>query len=169
MLYRFAPNKPTPVWRVILPGALLFAGGWLGATAAFAFYAANFGSYNATYGSLGAVIVLMTWLFLSAFLLLFGAHFAAAGAQEAFKSVFQKGENPEEMESFQLRQGLTLLDIMMEASVAPSKSQARRLIDQNAVRLDGETLDDPYQEIILSEPAVLQVGKRRFRQLLPPK
>jgi tyrosyl-tRNA synthetase len=71
------------------------------------------------------------------------------------------------MESFQLRPELTLLDLMMEASLAPSKSQARRLIDQNAVRLDGETLTDPYELIELEAPAVLQVGKRRFRQLLP--
>ncbi len=71
------------------------------------------------------------------------------------------------MEVFQLRPGLTLLELMMEASLAPSKSQARRLIDQNAVRLDGETLDDPYQELEISEPTVLQVGKRRYRQLLP--
>ena len=82
VLYRFAPNKPTPEWRVILPGALLFAGGWLGATAAFAFYAANFGSYNATYGSLSAVVVLITWFYVSALLLLLGAEYAAVKASD---------------------------------------------------------------------------------------
>ena len=61
--------------------AVLFAIGWMIASAGFGFYAANMGSYNATYGSLGAVIVLMTWLFLSAFLLLFGAHFSAVCAR----------------------------------------------------------------------------------------
>ena len=80
MLYRYAPNKPSPSWRNILPGAALFATGWLGATAAFAFYAANFGSYNATYGSLGAVVVLITWFYASALLLLLGAEFAAVKA-----------------------------------------------------------------------------------------
>ena len=83
ILYRIGPNRPSPEWEHIRRGAALFALGWMVASAAFGYYAANFGSYNATYGSLGAVIVLMTWLFLSAFLLLFGAHFAAAGAQEA--------------------------------------------------------------------------------------
>ncbi|MFP3852867.1 MAG: tyrosine--tRNA ligase [Anaerolineales bacterium] len=93
----------------------------------------------------------------------------AAEAEAAFERVFQQGESPEDMESFQLRPELSLLDLMMEADLAPSKSQARRLIDQNAVRLDGETLGDPYQVLELAEPAVLQVGKRRFRQLLPAK
>lgn len=77
LVYRYVPNKPEPSWEAIWPGAALFAVGWLGATAAFAFYAANFGSYNATYGSLGAVIVLITWFYLSALILLLGAHLAA--------------------------------------------------------------------------------------------
>ena len=86
VLYRFAPNKPAPAWRRILPGALLFAGGWLAATAAFAFYAANFGSYNATYGSLGAVVVLITWFYVSALLLLLGAEYAAVKASSKDES-----------------------------------------------------------------------------------
>ena len=80
LLYRFAPNTARPGWREILPGAILFAAGWLAATAAFAFYAANFGSYNATYGSLGAVVVLITWFYVSAMLLLLGAELAAVKA-----------------------------------------------------------------------------------------
>ena len=80
MLYRFAPNRPSPAWRDILPGALLFAVGWIAATAALGFYAANFGSYNATYGSLGAVIVMITWFYVSALMLLLGAEYAAVKA-----------------------------------------------------------------------------------------
>lgn len=76
LLYRYAPNRPSPEWRNIIPGAILFAAGWLAATAGFAFYAANFGSYNATYGSLGAVVVLITWFYVSALMLLLGAEFA---------------------------------------------------------------------------------------------
>lgn len=94
---------------------------------------------------------------------------AAEQAEDAFKQVFQEGENPDEMESVQLVPDTTLLDLMMEASLAPSKSQARRLIDQNAVRLDGKTLTDPYLVLEIDDEAVLQVGKRRFRRLLPPK
>ena len=81
LLYRFAPNKPAPGWDVIWPGAALFAVTWIAATAAFAYYAANFGNYNATYGSLGAVIVLITWFYASGFFLLLGAELVAQRSQ----------------------------------------------------------------------------------------
>lgn len=77
LLYRFVPNGTPPAWNAIWPGAVFFALGWLGASAAFAFYAANFGSYNATYGSLGAVLVLITWFYASALMLLLGAELVA--------------------------------------------------------------------------------------------
>jgi membrane protein len=76
--YRIAPDQEAIGWPVALRGGALFAAGWLVATAGFGFYASNFGNYNATYGSLGAVVVFLTWLWLSAWLLLLGAHFAAA-------------------------------------------------------------------------------------------
>ena len=77
LLYRFAPNKPAPDWAAIRPAAALFALSWLVATAAFAFYAANFGDYNATYGALGAVLALITWFWATGFLLLLGGELAA--------------------------------------------------------------------------------------------
>ena len=81
LLYRFAPNTPSPDWEAIWPGAILFAISWLAATAAFAYYATNFGNYNATYGSLGAVIVLITWFYASGFFLLLGAELVAQRTQ----------------------------------------------------------------------------------------
>ncbi len=77
LLYRYAPNTPRPSWSAIRPGAAVFGLAWLGATLAFSFYAANFGSYNATYGALGAVLALITWFWLTGFLLLYGAQLAA--------------------------------------------------------------------------------------------
>lgn len=91
----------------------------------------------------------------------------AQTAQENFERVFQEGGFPEDMESLQVQPGTILLDVMMEAELAPSKSQARRLIDQNAVRLEDETLNDPYLELDLDQAAVLRVGKRRFVRLVP--
>ena len=91
----------------------------------------------------------------------------AQAAQENFERVFQQGGVPEDMESLQVEPGTILLDVIMEAELAPSKSQARRLIDQNAVRLEEDTLTDPYFELVLDEPAVLRVGKRRFVRLVP--
>ena len=78
LLYRIAPDRPMPGWRALMPGALLAAAGWTALTIGFGYYVANFGSYNATYGSLGAVVVLLTWLYLSAYILLLGAELNAA-------------------------------------------------------------------------------------------
>lgn len=80
-LYRRVPKAYSPGLRDVLPGALIAGIGLVVLTLAFGFYVANFGSYNATYGSLGAVIVLLTWLYLSAYVLLLGAEIAAVWAQ----------------------------------------------------------------------------------------
>lgn len=73
LTYRHAPNRPEPDWRWITPGSALATVVWVMATWAFAFYVRNFGGYNATYGALGAVIIFLTWLNLSAYILLLGA------------------------------------------------------------------------------------------------
>ena len=85
---------------------------------------------------------------------------AADAAQEAFIKMFQQKEVPDEMPEYVLKDGETVLDVILSAKLAESKSKARGLIDQKGVRLDGETLergDAPFPH-----PGVLQVGKRRF-------
>ncbi len=77
ILYRIAPHRDPPSFRFQMPGALFFAAAIALLTALFSFYVANFGTYNATYGSLGAVVVLLTWLYLAAYALLFGAELNA--------------------------------------------------------------------------------------------
>ena len=74
-LYRFAPNRQHARWTWLTPGSVLASLSWLIMTLGFGLYVANFGNYDATYGSLGAAIVLLTWLNLSAYVLLFGAEF----------------------------------------------------------------------------------------------
>jgi membrane protein len=76
-LYRFAPCRAGPRWQWLTPGSILVGVLWLGITWGFGIYIANFGDYNATYGSLGAVVVLLTWLYLSSYILLFGAELNA--------------------------------------------------------------------------------------------
>ena len=72
-VYRWGPAAPKSRWRWISPGAV-FAGLALVATSMlFSWYAVNFGNYNETYGSLGAVVALMTWLWLNATIVLVGA------------------------------------------------------------------------------------------------
>jgi len=90
-------------------------------------------------------------------------------AEAAFRRVFQEQEDPEEMPDFLISHGLALVDVMVEAGLTKSKGEARRLIDQRGVRLDGVVLENPEQILELDEPKVLRVGKRRFLRLLPPE
>jgi membrane protein len=71
-LYWVAPNAELG-FRWISPGAVLFVVVWAVATLLFGFYVSNFGSYNATYGALGGVIILMLWFYLTSYILLVGA------------------------------------------------------------------------------------------------
>ena len=68
----FSPAGERPPWRWITPGALVALVVWIVASVGFALYAGLFGSYNKTWGSLSAVIVTLTWLWLTGFALLFG-------------------------------------------------------------------------------------------------
>lgn len=72
-IYRYAPDRRWAKWRWLTPGSALATLGWLVMTLGFGFYAANFASYNATYGALGAVVVFLMWLYLSSYILLLGA------------------------------------------------------------------------------------------------
>jgi membrane protein len=77
VLYRYAPSRDEPEWRWTTPGALAATVLWLAASGLFSIYVGNFGSYNETYGSLGGVVVVMLWLFLTAAVVLFGAELDA--------------------------------------------------------------------------------------------
>lgn len=72
-LYRYGPSRKRARWTWLTPGSIFAALLWLSVTIGFGIYVANFGNYNATYGSLGAVVVTLTWLYLSSYILLFGA------------------------------------------------------------------------------------------------
>lgn len=74
-LYRYGPSRTKAKWTWITPGSAFFAIGWVVLTLGFGFYVSHFGKYNVTYGSLGGVIVFITWLYLSSFILLYGAEF----------------------------------------------------------------------------------------------
>lgn len=71
-LYRFAPNRPDAPWVWISPGSAAATLLWLLASLGFGLYVSRFGNYNATYGSLGGVVVFLTWLYLSAYIMLMG-------------------------------------------------------------------------------------------------
>jgi membrane protein len=71
-IYRYAPSRDEPKWRWISWGSVFAAVGWLAFSAIFSFYAANYGTFNQTYGSLGAVVGFMLWMWLSTTVILLG-------------------------------------------------------------------------------------------------
>lgn len=77
VLYRYGPSRDRATWTWVTPGGLVAALLWLAVSMLFSWYVANFGSYNETYGSLGAVIGFMTWIWLSSVVVLLGAEINA--------------------------------------------------------------------------------------------
>jgi membrane protein len=76
-VYRFGPDLARPRWRAVTPGTLTALAVWLAVSGGFAWYVSNLGSYNKTWGSFAAVIVMLTWLWLSSLALLLGAEIDA--------------------------------------------------------------------------------------------
>jgi membrane protein len=96
LLYWAAPNVKHPKFRWVSPGGILAVIGWVIASLAFAFYVANFGSYNKTYGALAAPIVFLVWLWISNVVILLGAEFNA----ELERGRAIEAGHPEEREPF---------------------------------------------------------------------
>ena len=71
-IYRYGPSRDQPQWRWLTWGSAFAAIAWLAFSALFSLYAANFGTFNKTYGSLGGVIGFMTWMWLSVVVILIG-------------------------------------------------------------------------------------------------
>jgi membrane protein len=94
-LYRYGPSRTKARWTWITPGSVFFAVAWVLLTLGFGFYVSHFGKYNVTYGSLGGVIVFITWLYLSSFVLLYGAEFnSEIEHQTAQDTTARGGEKP---------------------------------------------------------------------------
>jgi len=73
LIYRYGPSRTEPRWQWVTWGSTFAAVTWLAASALFSWYAANFGNFNKTYGSLGAIIGFMMWMWLSIIVILVGA------------------------------------------------------------------------------------------------
>jgi membrane protein len=85
VLYRFAPNRDKPQWRWVSPGAVTATLLWLIASILFTVYVTNFNSYDKTYGSLGAIVILLTWLYISTYVVLLGAEINAEAERQTRK------------------------------------------------------------------------------------
>lgn len=89
---------------------------------------------------------------------------AAAAGEEHFKHVFQEHELPQDMPEYKLAGPVNIVTLIVQARLAPSKSEARRLIEQRGVKLDGQPVEN-VDTVIEPGPQVLQVGKRKFLRL----
>jgi membrane protein len=94
VVYRFAPDRANPRWRWVSGGAVVALVLWLLASVGFSWYVDNFGNYNQTYGALAAVIILLLWLFLSAFAVLLGAEFDAETERQTARDTTTGPERP---------------------------------------------------------------------------
>ena len=77
LIYRYGPSRERAQWKWVTPGSLVAAVLWIAASMLFSWYVSSFGNYNETYGSLGAVIGFMTWIWLSSIVILMGAEINA--------------------------------------------------------------------------------------------
>ena len=90
VLYRFGPDRPVARWEWMEAGTLAAAALWIAGSAALSWYLSNFGNYNATYGSLGAAIGLMMWMWMSATIVLFGAELNSEIERQTARHRFQR-------------------------------------------------------------------------------
>jgi membrane protein len=77
VIYRFAPDRQNARWRWVTPGAVMATVVWVIASVGFSIYTSNFGNYNETYGALGAIVVVMLWLYITAYVIIAGAELNA--------------------------------------------------------------------------------------------
>ncbi|MBQ0824813.1 YihY/virulence factor BrkB family protein [Microvirga terrae] len=94
LIYRFGPSRDKAEWRWVTPGGIIAAVLWLAVSMLFSWYVANFGSYNETYGSLGAVIGFMTWIWLSTIVVLLGAEINSEMEHQTAKDTTEGSDQP---------------------------------------------------------------------------
>ena len=94
VLYRFGPSRERPRWEWLSVGSVLAAVAWLASSALLSWYLANFANYDATYGSLGAAIGLMMWMWMSSIVILFGAELNSEIEHQTARDSTTGGERP---------------------------------------------------------------------------
>ncbi len=93
---------------------------------------------------------------------------AAQTAEEHFRTVFQERDLPPDMPSYDVEGPANIIDLLAASGLTSSKGEARRLIQQGGVRLDGEKIESIEEVVTVENEAVLQVGKRKFVRLVAP-
>ncbi|MBA7496107.1 Tyrosine--tRNA ligase [subsurface metagenome] len=91
---------------------------------------------------------------------------AAQKAEREFNRVFREKQTPSKLKSYKLKaKKLSILDLLTKTKLAPSKAEAKRLVEQGGVKIDGKVVKDWKKEISIKPGIVLQVGKRKFIKL----
>ena len=182
-LYRYGPSREKATWTWLTPGSIFFAVVWIVLTLGFGFYVRNFGSYGATYGSLSAVVVLLTWLYLSSYVLLFGAELNSEvehqterdttatqgdkplGARNAWSADHVAGENREAGTSGQKASEVAVKDLKPVASPRAGPTEHPYLTSRVASRA-GRIAGARKIGMLSSGLATLGLGflKRRGRE-----
>jgi len=91
----------------------------------------------------------------------------ASAAREEFSRIFRERQAPTDMQEVVVDAPATIASLILQAGLANSNNEARRLVQQGGVRLDGEKVASTEGDVPLAGPAVLQVGRRRFARLIP--
>jgi membrane protein len=94
VLYRYGPSRREPRWQWISVGSVFAAIAWLIGSALFSWYLSSFANYNATYGSLGAGIGMMMWMWISSIVILFGAQLNSEIEHQTARDSTVRGEKP---------------------------------------------------------------------------
>jgi membrane protein len=94
LLYRYGPDRDPARWRWVSWGAVAATVMWIAVSAGFSFYVSNFGNYNKTYGTLGAVVVLLLWFLISSYTVLFGAELNAEMEHQTEKDTTRGPDQP---------------------------------------------------------------------------
>lgn len=94
IVYRYGPSREKPRWRWVSWGAVVATVLWIVGSALFSFYVTRFGSYNETYGSVGAVVILLMWFLLSSYVVLIGAELNAEMERQTRKDTTKGGDKP---------------------------------------------------------------------------
>ena len=86
-------------------------------------------------------------------------------AQAHFEKVIVNKENPDEMDEFKVKNETTIVDLLFDSGLAPSKGEAKRLIKQGAVKIDGVKIDKLDYQLHSNENKIIKAGKRRFLKI----
>lgn len=98
---------------------------------------------------------------------IFHSEAAAVAAEEHFRTVFQQRELPPDMPELRLLAATSVVDVLTNTGLVPSKGEVRRLVQQGGIKLDGEKVEDFALLIEPDAEHILQIGRRKFLKLLP--